>query len=374
MRAVRWAGVAVLGWSVDALVTTMQYRTMVLQQGAPTPEWGPLLLTNFASSLLWVPLTVMILWLSYRWPVTGGARSWLVHVGSFVVVVVVRAVAVVLLNPWVRWYSLEPPPFGDLLTASLFNNLVVFVFVTGLAHAVFLRAAVRRSEELLASARIDALTAQLQPHFLFNALNTIAARVHAQPDVAERMVVDLGGLLRHSVSRDHRRLVPLDEELDIAMAYLRIEEHRFEDRLRVTVDVDDDVRETLVPPFILQPLVENAVRHGLAPRVGLSHLEIRARREGSAVRIDVVDDGLGLPDGDAGLPVGETGTRGVGLTNVASRLREAFGGNASLGIERGPSRGVVATIRVPQRGTRLGALGTAAAESAESAALEEAQR
>ncbi|ADB30827.1 signal transduction histidine kinase, LytS [Kribbella flavida DSM 17836] len=355
-RAAGWAVLATLAWSGDAIVTALQYRTMVSQEGQPMPGWAEVLPTNVASSLLWVPFTVMILWLAFRWPITGARRNLLVHLAGFAVVVVGRAVAVVLLNGLVGWYPVTVPRWPELLMASLVNNLILFVLVTGFAHAVFYQQAARDAQARFTAARLDALTSQLQPHFLFNALNTIAAHVHHRPDVAEAMIVDLSALLRSSISRDSSALVPLDDELAIGSAYLKIEEHRFEDRLRVEVAVDPAARDAGVPPFLLQPLLENAVQHGLAPRAGRSTLRIRAVRTGDEVVIEVADDGAGLgaggPDAGPTTAGGRSAARaaeGIGLANVRARLTETFGPAATLTLTANEPSGTVATIRVPYR-------------------------
>lgn len=345
-RAAVWAGVALLAWSGDAMVAMIQYRTMVSQQGGPMPPWTELLPTTVASSLLWVPFTVMILCLTFRWPITAARRNVLVHAGGLAVVVVGRALAVILLNRWVRWYPAEVPDWSALLVTSLFNNIILFVLVTGFAHAAFYLRAARSAEARFTAARLDALTSQLRPHFLFNALNTIAAHVHDRPDVADRMIVDLSALLRSSIDRDSRGLVPLADELEIGAAYLKIEEHRFEDRLRVEVVVDPAVRDASVPPFLLQPLLENAVRHGLAPCAGRRTLRIQAALAGGVVRIEVADDGEGLT-------AQSSASEGVGLANVRARLTEVFGAHASLTLSSPAGAGTVATIQVPYRPVAL---------------------
>ena len=344
-----WVVVATGAWVAESAVYTIQLLVFGSQSGE-TIDLPLAVAQSLTSALLWVPFTVMALWLAFRWPVTVDRRNLLVHLAGFLVLVLGRVMATLVLNPALRWYPDGVPPWDRLLLMGMLNNLVLYVLMTGLAHAVFYHQAVRRAEVRFAAARFLALSSQLQPHFLFNALNTIAALIPARPEVAERMVVDLASLLRFSVARDTAALIPLEEEIEIGRAYLRIEEHRFADRLRVRVDVADAVRRAAVPPFVLQPLLENAVRHGLSPRAGRSTLEVRAVQDGDRVRITVSDDGVGLRTDQRDEPVAGTApSSGIGLTHVRERLREAFGATARLELTGREPAGVRAEIVVPFR-------------------------
>lgn len=352
-RFLVWVLLASAAWTVEAAFYGAQVHFLAVSGGQPT-NFAAGLLQSWVSALLWVPATVLAWWLASRWPVTAGARHWVVHLGGLVAVVVGRAAAVVLLNDAVGWYPAGLPPWLELLVTSLLNNTLTYVLLTGLAHAIFYHQAVQATEARFDQARLHALTSQLQPHFLFNALNTIAALIPSRPDTAERMIVDLASLLRFSVDRDSAALVPLAEEIEIGRAYLKIEEHRFEDRLQVVVEVAPDVRGVVVPPFLLQPLLENAVRHGLAGQHRQSTLAIRARRVEDEVQISVADDGVGLSGVDAdrgsGLPPGRRG--GVGLVNVRERLYGAFGDDARLEVVDRDPVGVLAVVVVPFRAKR----------------------
>jgi two-component system LytT family sensor kinase len=345
-----WTLASVVAWLAESLVTTGQARNMYVDQPGASPPLVDLWIPSFGSASLWVPFTVLLLWLAYRFPVTGARMNIVVHLAALAVVVVGRAAGVVLLNGVFEWYPQGVPEYGVLLNTSLFNNLVTFVFVSGIAHAVFYQHTMRAREAQFADARMAALTSQLQPHFLFNALNTIAAYVHQRPEVAERMIVDLSALLRYSVDRDHAALVALDDEIEIAEAYLAIQRNRFADRLQVAVEVDPAARDAAVPPFLLQPLLENAVHHGLTPQDGASALTISARLSGDDVVITVGDDGIGVCDG-----VGEQGTGGVGLSNVRARLAQVYGAAATLTLGPRSGGGTDATIRLPYRRLAAGA-------------------
>ncbi|MFP2934867.1 sensor histidine kinase, partial [Pyxidicoccus sp. 3LG] len=205
----------------------------------------------------------------------------------------------------------------------------------------------RRADQLqawLAEARLQGLAAQLRPHFLFNALNAVASLVHTNPDGAERMLARLGDLLRHSLESGERQEVTLREEQEALAPYLDIEQTRFGPRLKVEWSLAPDVLEARVPHLALQPLVENAIRHGLAPRAEPGRVRISAERDGGALRVRVQDDGMGLPGGSAPVRGG-----GVGLSNLRARLATLYGPRAVLELKPGTPRGAVAELRLPLR-------------------------
>ena len=240
-------------------------------------------------------------------------------------------------------------PVGWFLTTLPFGVAVYFAMV-GVEHATFYffesqqrEVQAARLEAQLADARLGALRMQLQPHFLFNSLNAIAVVVRDRDTAtASRMLEQLGEMLRRVMRKDRPQEVTLAEELDFVRTYLAIEEVRFSDRLRPVFDIAPDVGGAAVPEFILQPLVENALRHGLAQRVGATLLRIEARREGVELVLSVTDDGPG--PGAAAQP-GE----GVGLGNTRERLATLYGERGRLTLERTAQGGARATVRLPFR-------------------------
>ena len=210
-------------------------------------------------------------------------------------------------------------------------------------------------ETQLATAHLQALRMQLHPHFLFNALHSAAMLTMMDPEAAHRVLVQLSTLLRATLDRSSAAEVPLSEEIDFVDRYLAIEQIRFQDRLRVDIQAEDDALSAVVPNLILQPLVENAVRHGIARRTDARCLTIRGARQNGALVLEVEDDGPGLPVGWTLTP---PDGGGVGLTNVRSRLERMYGERGRLelltpaGEDGKPRQGVLARVTIPYRSGR----------------------
>jgi LytS/YehU family sensor histidine kinase len=199
-------------------------------------------------------------------------------------------------------------------------------------------------EALLADARLHALTGQLRPHFLFNALHGVSTLMHRDVEAADEMLAELGALLRATLDREGVQEVPLHEELATARHYVEIVRARFGDRLVVEEEIDPDAREALVPHLVLQPLVENAVEHGIARDPGAGRIWIRARRENGSCTLTVTDDGPGLEGGS------EAAVReGVGLSNTRRRLSQLYGPEATVTLRARGGRGADVVIRLPFR-------------------------
>jgi len=207
----------------------------------------------------------------------------------------------------------------------------------------------RRAELLAQQARLAALRLQLNPHFLFNALNAVSTLVaDGRGEEANRMLGRLADFLRVNLDRGDASEVRLEEEIDFARQYLEIERVRFGDRLRIGFSVPPEAGKTHVPPMILQPLVENAVRHAVLPRAGGGEVAIAARRQGEWLDLEVDDDGPGLGGS------GET-LRGIGLANTRARLSELYGPRAELRFGRSGLGGLAVTVRIPFRAAVSGA-------------------
>ena len=199
--------------------------------------------------------------------------------------------------------------------------------------------------ELAAQAELKALRAQIHPHFLFNSLNTIADLIVTDPAKAEAMTVLLAKVFRHVLAQSEQPLIRVAEEMEFLRTYLGIEQVRFGTRLRVSIQVDPAVSQEPIPSLILQPVVENAIKHGLAPKVGDGHIRISAGRDGGFVRLAVEDDGVGCAP--AGSIAGTTGN-GLGLKIISDRLRRLYDGEARLDFEPVESLGSRVTILIPR--------------------------
>lgn len=200
-----------------------------------------------------------------------------------------------------------------------------------------------QARELASLAQLEALRARINPHFLFNSLNSIAQLISTDPDRAEACVERLAEIFRYLLQSDNRSFVTLEDELEIADAYLDIERARFGDRLAVDVVVADNARHGVVPTLILQPLIENAVRHGVSQKVGGGTVSIEASLDGPDLRVVIRDTGVGMRDG-----VQAALSAGVGLRNVHDRLVHLYGEDYAPRIDSRPGHGTVITVRVPQ--------------------------
>jgi hypothetical protein len=243
------------------------------------------------------------------------------------------------------------PPDAVRLWFGFFNSLILAlgVVAVGVARAYSLRLRSRREQAIqltnqLTEARLDALRRQLDPHFLFNTLNAIASLVERDPRGVRRMIARLGDLLRHSFEGGREPEVSLRRELALLDLYVDIVKVRFQDRLTVDVRVDDAVIDALVPTFILQPLVENAVKHGVERRTEGGRISVEGTREGDALVLRVINDA----PGEASLVVpSPTSRTGVGIRNTRSRLEQLYGNRQRFTLERDAERGVVAEVRLP---------------------------
>ena len=230
------------------------------------------------------------------------------------------------------------------LRAQAFPGLLTYAAVAGVGYALVysrrshdreLRA--QQLEASLASAQLHALRVQLQPHFLFNALNALSVLIHDDPDAADRMAMRLGNLLRRVIRENDRQLVPLREEIDLTQQYIEVMQIRIGDRLTVSFDVDEAALDSPVPPLILQPLVENAFKHGVGGISGPAEILLRAGFENGRLEIAVVDNGPGAA----------AFTDGSGLANIRLRLSRLFGDNASLDVSAAPAGGTISRITLP---------------------------
>lgn len=246
--------------------------------------------------------------------------------------------------------SLPPGAFSSFLALRAALDVLVYWSLVGVCLAIrnfrSSQERERRAVELearLTSARLQALRAQINPHFLFNTLNSIAALIYVNPRAADEMLGDLSELLRRSLNSVEEQEVPLAQELEFIGDYIKIEKKRFGERLRLEQSVSDEVMEALVPALILQPLVENAIRHGIEPRRGPGLISIEARQEDKTLHLIVRDNGRGLPSEGPD----NSGRRRLGLANTRARLRGLYGPNQRFILGRAEPQGCQVDIHLP---------------------------
>lgn len=318
------------------------------------------LLVALVRLLPWVFLTPLVVWTSsvYTLERSTWKKSIWAHlvvcalslgtIGAFAYLVPPPPLPVSGQDPaMVRRAQREPRNAAFVVLRRITLQLPTFWGLVGVAHALrfYERARARELREAdlearLVQARLQALRMQLHPHFLFNTLNSIACLVHDKPHVAEEMIEALSELLRVSLSHSERQEVTVREELQFLDHYLHIEQTRFGERLRIERLIDPETLDALVPTLVLQPLVENAVRHGIEKQIAPGCISIIIERTGSSLRLAVADDGRG-----------HSGKlkEGVGLSNTRSRLKELYGDSGSLQLRPGDSDGFVAEVNIPWR-------------------------
>lgn len=326
-RVVLRLGVVTVFWTLDGLALALN-----------SSDFDHDFLTSVVSCQLWIPHTLLALELTSRFPLERRhLRRVGLHLLTAAFVVVTRPLLFVITDPLLDWP--RPPELSRLLLNSVRFNLFQYVLIVGAAHAVHLAIRARERELQAQRARLAALRAQLQPHFLFNALGGIAELIHTDPHGADRMIVRLARLLRSALDDSDAQVVSLTHELSCLEPYLELERMRFGDRLTIVMDVEPAARDASVPGLLLLPVVENAIRHGIAPRSAPGTVTIRARVVERSVQLDVEDDGVGLAS---------ELTVGIGLGNTRARLAELYGASSDLAIADRPGGGTRVRISVPQ--------------------------
>lgn len=307
----------------------------------------------------WALLAPLVLRISRRWTLLD--RRWptrlLGHLACGLTVALAQLVLhtvfdQVLIHGWANGARIVDEGRRFFVRTYYANVIVYFALVV--ADGTFAWAQRRHAREAelergLTQAQLDALRQQLQPHFLFNALNAVSTLVGDDPPAAQRMIARLADLLRHALDPRNAAEVPLARELELAGAYLAIEHVRFGDRLTLSLDIASAARHALVPGLVLQPLLENAVRHGLACRPGPGTIEIAARVEGATLRLRIADRGVERPASPAASsPLDADGGHGIGLANVRARLRHLYGEAQRLDVAFS-AEGTTVDVRLPLR-------------------------
>jgi len=344
------------GWTVLALFFSGQlYYTRLLSEKPLT--WREAASQQFIYPYLWALGTVLVLWLADRFPVEG--RLWRRSVPLHLLFATAFVVVISGLFQIIYFFLLVSGPdkhYGPATTLQwiIYNsseNYGIYGLLL-LLNQVFRYYRRYREGELRASrlqtqltqAQLEALKMQLQPHFLFNTLHSISALLHRDPDAADRMIARLGDFLRLTLENSGALEVSLQKELEFLTCYLEIERVRFQDRLTTSVEVEPAALDAPVPNLILQPIVENALRHGIAQTRGPGRVEISAKRENGSLRIRVRDNGPGL----AAITRPDDGLReGLGLSNTRARLEQLYGAAHRFELENAPEGGLLVTMEIP---------------------------
>ncbi len=321
-------------WTLFALFSASQ--SYVSRAYSQPVQFKPVFLYALLESYTWAVLTPFVLWLGARFLIRKASYWYTIplQIVCAVAFAIIHTQIFMRLLPLIGYRS-SPRMAESLLRARLHTDLLTYWLLIGLSHAIDYYRKYRdrelkatQLEARLAEAQLQALKMQLQPHFLFNTLHAISALVHKDAEAADRMITRLAEFLRITLDSVGVQEVSLKTELESLDKYLEIEQVRFGSRLAVERSIAPETLDLLVPNLILQPLVENAVRHGIAPRTAGGMIEIRAREEQGSLVIEVVDDGPGASGGSI--------REGVGLANTRARLQQLYGDSQSLRYESDP--------------------------------------
>lgn len=353
-----WTAVSAL-FAVQSIVTYSYSGTRMMS--------GPRLLAYaLADWYVWALLAPGIFWLTRRFSLTRHPwRSAAVHIPASIVFLFVRMRLRLFIGAVIPSVRIGAPGVMSSMALQLFVYWAIVAVAVALEYQRMYRdeqTAAAALKTQLARAELGLLKMQLQPHFLFNTLNAISEQVHADPEAAERMITHLSELLRHTIGSAEAQEISLGEELALLERYLDIQRARFAGRLEVTLDVDVGAMEALVPNLVLQPLVENAIRHGIAPRASGGHVEVLVRRHVASGRLalEVRDDGIGLDAARARQRDEGTNRERVGIANTIARLRQLYGDDFTLSLGSATGGGTVASVTLPWHDTALAHLSVTA--------------
>ena len=337
------------------------YQMVRFMYPSETPSVLILIGINLGYWYAWAILAPVIAGVTRRFPLERGVllRSLPVHLVAVFVVTVVH----IGLFEWLRMHISQffwsggpmKTTWWAQVTKTFLNNfdyeMMAYWAIAGVYSAVRYHGEAQeralkasRLDAQLAEAQLQALQRQLHPHFLFNTLNAISALMHRDVEAADQMLSRLSDLLRIALDQRGQQEVALKDELEFLQKYLEIEQARFGDRLTVEFAVDPETLDAQVPNLILQPLVENSIRHAVAVRIEPGHIAVKARRVEDVLELTVRDNGPGMPPGRLASPA-----RGLGLSNTRSRLERLYGASQHLTFAEPPGGGLIVTVSLPFR-------------------------
>jgi len=363
MIASNWrkAVLVIAGWTLFALVCATQAYLNYLHSGRPLP-YSQVISGWLVCAYLWAVLTPFVFLFAKRFPIANerAARSIALHVffGLFIALLqlalYVFAHHLLLGNasrPFSAWQQ-----FRGLVLTGFHINLLIYLMLIGFyeafdyyrryrereRHASQLEIEAAKLETQLTRAQLDALRMQMHPHFLFNTLNSVSVLMQEDVTLANEMLLRLSELLRLTLSQNQTQEVTLQQELELLRLYLEIERVRFQDRLQVKIEAAPDTLEARVPNLILQPLVENAIRHAVAPRADETLVIVRSARDDGKLRLQVSDNGDGVS-------LTTKTTNGIGLANTRTRLEKLYGEDQTFELREVNTGGVQVSLTIPFR-------------------------
>jgi two-component system, LytTR family, sensor kinase len=354
VRSIRWHWIAAI-WLAGGLFDATQTVGIMHAEGKHH-SWLPLFAIELVSWLPWALITPLIIHLARRYPLLGGVgpRNLRVHLPFFATISAVSeawsALLQVLFNPWGNRHW---PTFIDTWSTTLLYQVLLFLIIYSLILTVTyvvdtrdsmarqVTEAARLNEEL-SKAQLAALRRQMEPHFMYNTLNSIAGLVRDErKDAAVSMIVGLSEFLRRASADSHRSQVTLLEEVEYLQRYLEIQKSRFGERLQVSVDIPTELLQARVPNLLLQPLVENAIKHGITKRISGGAVRVAGACHSGNLCLSVYNDGPGLPPGWEASPTG------VGIGNLRTRLQILHGKGSGLQLRCADPGGVEAIVTLP---------------------------
>jgi two-component system LytT family sensor kinase len=339
-------------WTFIGLCFAGQLYLSRANIGVPV-SWRFAIERSLADWYVFALLSIPALWLSHRFRLerNGWQKSVLIHIMGSAAFSLSWMVLRALVEQWESALTENPvtfsAAFSHALVATFFFNLLIYAVVVSISHTAeyytkyqdrTLHAA--ELEKRLTEARLQALQMQLNPHFLFNTLHAISALMHKDVEAADRMIARLSDLLRYALESTEEQEVTLEQEVDFLDRYLEIERTRFGERLQVVKKLSPETLQAKIPNLILQPLIENAIRHGIEPHARKGVVEISAQRQGEQLVVQVRDNGNGLPPG-------HTFKEGVGLANSRARLQQLYPNEHRF--EFNNDGGMVVTVAIPWR-------------------------
>jgi signal transduction histidine kinase len=351
----RWIWIVSI-WFGFGLVDAMQ-TVFVMRAEGMQHAWVKLFVTTALSWLPWALATTLVLRLGRRFPPVNLKPfvTWLVHVAACASIGLIFAAWTmwleVLLNPYAN--SSAPGPFAhlwfDKFYSGILSSLILYAAILTVGYVLnskarlaFQRTETARLNEQLSKAQLNALRQQIEPHFLFNTLNAVAGLVReGRNDAAVGMIAGLSDLLRRVLEDSTRQQVSLGEEMEFAQKYLDIQKVRFAERLHLSVDVPAELYLAQVPSLILQPMIENAVKHGIAKRAQGGSIQIAASRCNGMLTLKVCNDGPSLPAD------WEMTRSGIGISNVRTRLQSLYGDAFELSMRNQEGGGVAVSVSLP---------------------------